>query len=509
MEPAVGYARISDDREGRAVGVGNQRKDIQNKAKRLKWEIVEFYEDNDITADPRKKVRPGFQRLLADMASGKVKRVLCYDQDRLVRDMRELEDIVDAVEAGDVLLTSVNGDIDLRTDNGRMVARIKGSVAKAELEKISRRVRDRIRHDAEEGRKHQGKHRVYGYDREFNIIPEEAQAVREAFERKANGESLTSIAYVLNQKGFRTATNVVRSGPNQGKVLGGGVWDSSLIARMIKRRDYIAEITHNGEVVAQAKWQPIVDRAVWIKANEEADKNQRRGIGARRSILSGFLICDNCGSKMKGGGNKESPRYNCPSPKATNGTSCGSCSIVGPATDEVVLAVAFMKMQEQQEDIESYEPERDWRAEEESIKAEMEKANSYRRAKQLAMEDFVPLMAELREQLNTLLKEEADSVVTDLGSIGKFLDLMQMGLSEIRAWLDRYVSYVVIAKAERVGIKGFKPERLTVHFKDGEVRQIDPDFRYLIHDNDVMTVEEFDKALRQRGMYLKDLPGPL
>jgi hypothetical protein len=75
------------------------------------------------------------------MLAGTVRRVLCNDQDRLVRDMRELEDVVDAAEAGDVLLTSVNGDIDLRTDDGRMLARIKAAVARSEIEKISRRIK--------------------------------------------------------------------------------------------------------------------------------------------------------------------------------------------------------------------------------------------------------------------------------------------------------------------------------------------------------------------------------
>src|SRR4051794_17357722 len=97
----VGYTRISDDREGEAKGVGRQRADIAAKAKALGWPAVsEWYEDNDITADPKKKPRPAFDRLLADMTAGTVKQVLCYDQDRLVRDMRQLEDVVDAVEAG-------------------------------------------------------------------------------------------------------------------------------------------------------------------------------------------------------------------------------------------------------------------------------------------------------------------------------------------------------------------------------------------------------------------------
>ena len=94
---AVGYARLSLDRNGEGLAIARQREDMERKAASLGWTLVEFYEDNDTTADPKKKVRPSFQRLLADMRTGRVQRVLCYDQDRLVRDPRELEDIVDEI----------------------------------------------------------------------------------------------------------------------------------------------------------------------------------------------------------------------------------------------------------------------------------------------------------------------------------------------------------------------------------------------------------------------------
>jgi site-specific DNA recombinase len=277
MQEAYGYTRLSDDREGNAHGVGRQRQDIEAKAATLGWKVVGFYEDNDITADPRKKERPEFQRLMADMKQGVIKRVLCYDQDRLVRDMRELEDVVDAVEAGNVLLTSVNGDIDLRTDNGRMVARIKGAVAKNELEKISRRVKRQQLQAAQQGKKHQGKYRTFGFSRDMEPLPAEVPVVQEVFKRKAAGESLTTIAADLNARGLATT--------------GGGNWDASAVSKMVKRRDYIGEVTIKGEVVGAAAWDPVVDRAVWEAANEHAEANNNRGRNARRSLLAGFIAC--------------------------------------------------------------------------------------------------------------------------------------------------------------------------------------------------------------------------
>src|SRR4051812_24472699 len=162
---AVGYTRLSFDKYDDHLGVTRQREDITALAASLGWsDITEFYEDNDTSANvDRKKPRPQFDRLLNDMRAGLITHVLCYDQDRLVRDMRQLEDVVDAVEAGHVLLTSVNGDIDLRSDNGRMVARIKAAVARNEIEKLSRRIKRQKLQKARSGIKNQGRVRTFGY----------------------------------------------------------------------------------------------------------------------------------------------------------------------------------------------------------------------------------------------------------------------------------------------------------------------------------------------------------
>ena len=161
----VGYTRLSLDKYDDQLGVTRQREDIAALARTLRWpEVTEFYEDNDVSANTdKRRPRPEFERLLRDMRAGVVTHVLCYDQDRLVRDMRQLEDVVDAVEAGQAMLTSVNGDIDLLTDNGRMVARIKAAVARNELERLSRRIKRQKLQRAQRGIKNRGLLRTFGY----------------------------------------------------------------------------------------------------------------------------------------------------------------------------------------------------------------------------------------------------------------------------------------------------------------------------------------------------------
>lgn len=474
----AGYTRISDDREGEAKGVGRQRTDIAAKATALAWpDVTDWYEDNDITADPKKKPRPAFDQLLADMASGKVTKVLCYDQDRLVRDMRQLEDVVDAVEAGKVSLTSVNGDIDLTTDNGRMVARIKGAVAKSELEKISRRVKDQQRHNALAGIKKQGRFRTFGYNRDMTPHPVEGPLVLEAFTRKAAGESYTAIAADMSKRGITTT--------------GGGLLDSSAMGKIIRRPDYAGIQTYNGEVVGKTAFEALVDEALFRAANDKA--TPRRGTNTRKALLSNFLICGVCLTKMKSGAyvganGKRHTTYRCPGPKAVVG-ACGSCSIGGRELDIAIFNAAWQKEQSEGT-AKRVEPLRDYKLEVAHLEAEITAV----RQSALSVVDKVPLLTDLRSKLGKVQKEEAKDVKQDLGTVGSVFDWFPMNLSQRKMWLSKTINYVEVAKADRIGVKGFKPERVTVHYTDGSVSPLstpDPALNYLASGKAVNVMDNY------------------
>ena len=57
------YTRISDDHTGEAARRARQLDDCQALADRLGWEVVERFDDNDISAY-NGKTRPGFEAML-------------------------------------------------------------------------------------------------------------------------------------------------------------------------------------------------------------------------------------------------------------------------------------------------------------------------------------------------------------------------------------------------------------------------------------------------------------
>ncbi len=91
------YARISQDQKHDELGIGRQESGCRRLARTLGWDVVDVYADNDISAYSGKR-RPEYERLLADIAAGRVDAVLCSHPDRLYRRLLELGRLIDAVE---------------------------------------------------------------------------------------------------------------------------------------------------------------------------------------------------------------------------------------------------------------------------------------------------------------------------------------------------------------------------------------------------------------------------
>ena len=204
--PAAIYARISSDAEGDGLGVARQIKDCRAEAKRRGWQVADVYTDNDVSAT-RSKRRPEYERMLADVRAGRIRALVVWDVDRLTRTPRELEDIIDQADRHGLALASVGGEIDLATPQGRMTARIKGSVARHETEQQSRRLKRKFLERAEAGQPHS--FAAYGYRRRQDgtdeLDAEQAETIRDAARMLLAGQSLRSVVAELNRRGSTSA----------------------------------------------------------------------------------------------------------------------------------------------------------------------------------------------------------------------------------------------------------------------------------------------------------------
>ena len=133
----IGYARVSTD---------DQSLDGQFDA--LKVAGAERIFADKITGTARS--RPELDRLLDQLRQGDVITVTKYD--RLARSLRDLLDIVDAIQARGAGFRSLAEDIDTTTPAGRLVFHVFASIAQFERERISERTKEGLAAARKRGR---------------------------------------------------------------------------------------------------------------------------------------------------------------------------------------------------------------------------------------------------------------------------------------------------------------------------------------------------------------------
>ena len=131
--------------------------------------------------------RPALQRLLAEIAAGRVDTVVVYKIDRLTRSLTDFAKIVEILDARDASFVSVTQQFNTTTSMGRLTLNILLSFAQFEREVIGERIRDKIAASKKKGM-WMGGVPLLGYrvqDRKLVIVDNEAELVRSIFRRYA------------------------------------------------------------------------------------------------------------------------------------------------------------------------------------------------------------------------------------------------------------------------------------------------------------------------------------
>lgn len=177
------YARISDDPDDRKIGVTDQLKDGTTLAALRRWIVWDHYVDNDLSAAKRGVVREDFERMLEDLREGVIQGIICVDLDRLVRKNSDLERIVTIYDAsgGGLVFATIQGSVDLSTDDGITMAHVLVAFAGKEIRNIVRRLKRRHLQRAQAGLVVGGR-RPFGY----SASPEARAALVQARENALN-----------------------------------------------------------------------------------------------------------------------------------------------------------------------------------------------------------------------------------------------------------------------------------------------------------------------------------
>ena len=281
---AACYLRISNDKTGDQLGVTRQREDCERLCTKRGWTPVE-YMDNDISASSGKR-RPAYEAMLADIQAGEIGAVVVWDLDRLHRRPIELERFMEIADTHHVALASVNGDVDLGTEQGRFFARMKGNVAAYEIGQMKARQCRKHEQNAASGLPHWRVAFGYAADGSHQPDPATAPLVRDGYNAILTGASLSDVARTWNAAGAST-TN-------------GKPWTAPMISAFIRKPRNAGKRSYRGKIVGDGTWPPLVDPATWASVQLELDSRPGRPTGkrARRHLLTGVLHCGKCPSTM-------------------------------------------------------------------------------------------------------------------------------------------------------------------------------------------------------------------
>lgn len=343
------YTRISNDPTGREAGVERQDKDCLAIARREAVVVPpeHRFRDNDVSASKyAKRARRDWQKLMALVEAGQIRVVIVYDLDRLLRQPKELERLIDAAEGG-LRVFSATGVIDLSTAGGILVARMMVAVAAHEADRVSARSKTKLRHDADNGRPHWSR-RPYGYassvtvNGERQVQPEgyksgdivsvEAAVICAMAHQVLDGASSTAVAKWANDAGYRTAA--------------GKRWQSASVKFTLMSARTAGLREHKGEVMGEGTWSPILDRETWenVRARLEllAQPALPRG---KRSMLTGLVHCAKPGCDSQHAMHRAStngfPQYRC---TIRPDGGCGQ-SVSAARVEEAVIGEATVALQ--------------------------------------------------------------------------------------------------------------------------------------------------------------------
>lgn len=331
IEAAAIYARISLDRAGDRLGVARQLEDCRAEAARRGWPVAGEYVDDDISAWSG-KTRPAYRRLLADITAGAVDAVVVYHLDRLHRQTLELEEFVRTCDRAAVRqVVTVQGDVNLGSSDGLLIARIMAAVASNESATKARRVRRKIQQNAQAGKPHGGGARAFGFEPDrMTVRTDEAAIIRQLADRLLAGESLGSLTRWLNDEGIPTVT-------------GADAWRGSTVRQLLRSARISGQVETHGEIIGPGNWPAIIDPATTDRIRALVDDPERRHTRTpRRYLLSGLLRCDRCGDTLKTHPQRHRRRYVCKAGPDSPG--CGGLTVTAPPVEDLLTRAVLLRL---------------------------------------------------------------------------------------------------------------------------------------------------------------------
>jgi len=317
------YCRLSQDdgREGQSNSISNQKEYLMKYAKDNHFKNPQFYVDDGYTGTNFD--RPDFNRMSADIDSGKVKTVIVKDLSRFGRNYIEVGSYSEIIypEAG-VRFIAIMDNVDTGSQDSNEFAAFTNLFNEWYPKSTSKKVKEVKKAKALAG-EHLGAP-PYGYLKNpqdatrWLVDSDAAKVVKRIFSMSMNGKGPSAISEILWQEKVLTPSAYKKSkGIGIGRVSENPFnWESSAVADIMDNVAYIGctesfkstrigfkskkriPTSNDMRAIIEDAHNPIITRSVWEKVQMLRSNKRRPNKSGKTSIFSGLLYCADCGAKM-------------------------------------------------------------------------------------------------------------------------------------------------------------------------------------------------------------------
>ncbi len=318
---AAAYCRVSTDDEEQKTSYEAQIDYYTEKINQNpEWQMAGIFADEGISGTQAKK-RPEFLKMIRLCRQRKIDIILTKSLSRFARNtVDSLKYIRELRELG-IAVISEKENINTLTAESEMLITIMSCFAQAESESISKNVSWGVRQSFKNGNVPMQYARLLGYQKGKNdapeIVPDEAEIVREIYRCYLDGMSMNLIADRLNAKVLTTKGN---GSPYRKAVIQRILTNEKYTGDALLQKTYVTDcITkktrkNNGELpmyLVKNHHEPIISRADFNRVQEEmarrsakrviADKltKTEQGKYSAKYALSELLICGECGEHYR------------------------------------------------------------------------------------------------------------------------------------------------------------------------------------------------------------------
>lgn len=315
------YCRVSTDDEEQKTSyeaqIGYYTEKINSNPE---WQMAGIFADEGISGTQAQK-RPEFLKMIRLCRQRKIDIILTKSLSRFARNTVDSLGYIRELRALGIAVISEKENINTLTAESEMLITIMSCFAQAESESISKNVSWGVRQSFKNGNVPMQYARLLGYrkghDGNAEIIPEEAEVVKEIYRCYLDGMSMNLIADRLNEKGLTTKGG---SSPYRKMVVQRILTNEKYTGDALLQKTYVTDcITkkmrkNNGELpmyLVKNHHEPIISRSDFNRVQEEmarrsakrtiADKLTKTGQGkySAKYALSELLICGECGEHYR------------------------------------------------------------------------------------------------------------------------------------------------------------------------------------------------------------------